>query len=212
MHVHALVQIQGLIVQSLPFHLPFPLPLHGLALGPLRLGRLQTLGLVAAIVVGPFAVWFVKRRIDRWEEGQRRESARRFAVDVAVTLAKSIQLCENVRLALQTSGRVPDDTVEAAIEALDASRRTLRLYLRRHIPLHELIPLAAAAEKRLGEGHQAMLALQDGPGESAGDRLYAGQLQTVRAELQSVVDRLRRLEPELGRAIAKVDAGWALSD
>ena len=47
---------------------------------------------------------------------------------------------------------------------------------------------------------------------AAPDVTYARRLQTVRAELQSVADRLRRLQPDLGRAIAKVDAGWALPD
>jgi hypothetical protein len=83
----------------------------------------------------------------------------------------------------------------------------------RHIPLHELIPLAAAAEKQLGEGCQAMQALQAPPGAGAQrDALYASRLPSVRAALQSVVERLQGLQPDLGRAIAKVDAGWALSD
>jgi hypothetical protein len=177
-----------------------------------RIGPPQVAWLVA-IATAPFVIWFAKRRIDRWEERRRREDARRCAVDVAVALAKSIQLCEDVRQAIQTSERVPDETVEAAIGSLDRSRQTLRLYLRRHIPLHELIPLAAAAEKRLGEGSQAMQALQAPPGEGAqDDALYASQLPTVRAELQSVVERLQHLQPDLGRAIAKVDAGWALTD
>ena len=135
-------------------------------------------------------------------------------VIVAVALAKSIQLCEDVRLAIQTADRLPEDTIEAAIDSLARSRQMLRAYLRRHIPLHELIPLAAAAEKRLGEGCQAMQALQ-GPPPGVGaqrDAAYANQLQTVRAELQSVVERLQGLQPDLGRAIAKVDAGWALPD
>jgi hypothetical protein len=205
MHLHAIGSFQGLVVHGLVF--------RGLRVPGLGFLGLQQIGLLVAIAFSPLVIWFAKGRVDRWEEGQRREDARRCAVDVAVTLAKSIQLCENVRLAIQTAGRVPDETVEAAIQSLDLSRRTLRLYLRRHIPLHELIPLAAAAELRLGEGHQAMLALQGPPGGGGErDALYAGQLQTVRAELQSVVERLRRLQPDLGRAIAKVDAGWGLSD
>lgn len=215
MHLQAIVQLHGLAVDSLSLH-GFGLNglqgLQGLLLKALRLARMKGVGPLALLAISPLVVWLLKRYIDRWEQRQQREDARRCAVDVAVTLAKSIQLCENVRLALQTADRVPDDTVESAIEALDHSRRTLRLYLRRHIPLHELIPLAAAAEKRLGEGHQAMLTLHESPLDAGRDPLYARQLQTVRAELQSVVDRLRRLEPDLGRAIAKVDAGWALSD
>ncbi len=206
MHLHAIVLLQGL-VQGLAAH-----GLGGLQRF-LRPKSLQDTATFALIVVGPFAIWLVKRQVDRWEERQQREDMRRCAVDVAVTLSKSIQLCENVRQALQTAGRVPEDTVAAAIESLDLSRQTLRLYLSRHIPLHELIPLAAAAEHGLGEGCQAMLTLH---GARAGgverDAIYARQLQAVRAQLQSVVDRLRRLEPDLGRAIAKVDAGWALSD
>jgi hypothetical protein len=206
MHLHEFVLLHGLI-QGLASH-----GLGGLQRF-LRPKSLQDTATLALIVVGPFAVWFVKRRVDRWEERQQREDVRRCAVDVAVTLAKSIQLCENVRQALQTAGRVPEDTIAAAIESLDLSRQTLRLYLRRHIPLHELIPLAAAAERGLGEGCQAMLTLHGSrPGGAERDAIYARQLQAVRAELQSVVDRLRRLEPDLGRAIAKVDAGWALSD
>jgi hypothetical protein len=169
--------------------------------------------MLVALVAAPFVIWFAKRRVDRWEERQRREDARCCAVDVAVALAKSIQLCEDVRLAIQTADRLPDETIEAAIGSLARSRQLLRLYLSRHIPLHELIPLAAAAEKRLGEGCQAMQALQAPPGGGAQrDAAYANQLQTVRAELQSVVERLQGLQPDLGRAIAKVDAGWALSD
>jgi hypothetical protein len=181
--------------------------------GGLPIHRLQDIALLAAIAAAPFAVWLAKRRIDRWEERQRREEARRCAVDVAVTLARSIQLCEDLRTALHAAGRLPEETVQAAIESLDQSRRTLRLYLSRHIPLHELIPLAAAAEHRLGQGHVAMMALQS-PREGATelDAPYAGQLETTRAELTLVVDRLRRLQPDLGRAIAKVDAGWALTD
>lgn len=205
---HTLVLLHGL-VQGLASHGRGP---NGL-LRFLRPKFLQDAGALALIVVAPFATWFIKRRIDRWEERQRREDARRCAVDVAVTLSKSIQLCENVRLALQTAGRVPEDTVESAIESLALSRQTLRLYLQRHIPLHELIPLAAAAEQGLGEGWQAMLTLHGSrPGGVERDAVYARQLQSVRSELQSVVERLRRLEPDLGRAIAKVDAGWALGD
>jgi len=206
MHLHAIVLLRGL-VQGLGLH-----GLGGLHRF-LRPKSLQDTATFALIIVGPFAIWFLKRQVDRWEERQQREDVRRCAVDVAVTLARSIQLCENVRQALQTAGRVPEDTVASAIESLDLSRQTLRLYLRRHIPLHELIPLAAAAEQGLGEGCQAMLTLHGSrPGGVERDAIYARQLQAVRAELQSVVDRLRRLEPDLGRAIAKVDAGWALSD
>jgi hypothetical protein len=206
MHLHAIVLLHGL-VQGLASH-----GLGGVA-RLLRPKSLQDTATFALIIVGPFAIWFVKRRVDRWEARQQREDVRRCAVDVAVTLAKSIQLCENARQALQTAGRVPEDTVEAAIESLDLSRQTLRLYLRRHIPLHELIPLATAAEQGLGEGCRAMLTLHGArTGGVERDAIYARQLQAVRAELQSVVDRLRRLEPDLGRAIAKVDAGWAPGD
>jgi hypothetical protein len=174
---------------------------------------LPVVALVGLVVVGPIVFWYLKRRIDRWEDTTRREDARRCAVDVAVTLAKSIQLCEDLRLMLLGSAHVPDDTVEAAIASLDLSRQTLRSYLRRHIPLHELIPLAAAAEQRLGQGHEAMVALQARhtlePGPDGG---YAGQLASTRAQLAQVVERLRGLQPDLGRAIAKVDAGWALED
>jgi hypothetical protein len=206
MHLHAIVLLHGLIQGLAP---------HGLGgMGRfLRPKGLQDTATFAIIIVGPFAIWLVKRQVDRWEERKQREDVRRCAVDVAVTLAKSIQLCENVRQALQTAGRVPEDTVAAAIESLDLSRQTLRLYLRRHIPLHELIPLATAAEQGLGEGCQAMLTLHGArPGGVERDAIYARQLQAVRAELQAVVDRLRRLEPDLGRAIAKVDAGWAPGD
>jgi hypothetical protein len=203
MPLHTLASFQGLVVHGFRgFRVPW-------------LGRLDPpqIAMLVAVTAAPFVVWFVKRRIDRWEERQRREEARRCAVDVAVALAKSIQLCQEVRLALQTSERVPQETIEAAIGSLDRSRQTLRLYLRRHIPLHELIPLAAAAEKRLGEGCQAMQALRVPPPAGAQrDALYASQLESVRAELQSVVERLQGLQPDLGRAIAKVDAGWALSD
>ena len=177
------------------------------------LHRLQEIATLGALAAAPFVAWWAKRRLDRWEDRQRREQARRFAVDVAVTLARSIRLCEEVSVALQASGRVPDDTVEAALESLDQSRRTLRRYLRRHIPLYELIPLAAAAEKRLGQGHDAVMALQTAPNVTPiADARYAGRLETARAELQVVVDRLRGLEPDIGRAIATVDAGWALTD
>jgi hypothetical protein len=175
---------------------------------------LQSVTAIAVLVVAPVAFWYLKRRIDRWEDDTRRESARRCAVDVAVTLAKSIQLCEDVRLALlQAAGRVPDETIEAAIASLDLSRQTLRSYLRRHIPLHELIPLASVAEQRLGQGAEAMIALQarHTPGPEY-DRAYPGKLAAARTELALVVERLRRLQPDLGRAIAKVDAGWALTD
>jgi hypothetical protein len=153
-------------------------------------------------------MWWVKRRVDRWEEDLRRKNARQCATDVAVALSRSIKLCEDVRLELQSSGRVPDATVESAIESLERSRQTLRVYLRRHIPLHELIPLAAAAEMRLGQGHEAMRALQAPPSDP--DGRYAWLLESTRSELQYVVERMRSLEPDLGRAIAKVDAGWAL--
>ena len=167
--------------------------------------------MLVVAVVGPIAFWYVKRRIDRWEAETRREDARRCAVDVAVTLAKSIQLCEDLRMTLLTSVHVSDETVEAAIESLDVSRQTLRAYLRRHIPLHELIPLAAAAEQRLGQGREAMAALQARHTAVPGyDRAYAGQLIATRAQLAQVVERLRGLQPDLGRAIAKVDAGWGL--
>ena len=208
MHLHTAVQLHGQAVEAVSLH-------GGGMRGARQLLRPKNfinIATLALLVVAPFVVWFVKRRVDRWEARQQREDARRCAVDVAVTLARSIQVCESVRAALQAAERVPDDTIETAIEALDHSRRTLRLYLSRHIPLHELIPLAAAAEAELGEGHQAMLTLHEPGGGARQSPAYAHQLQTVRAELQSVVDRLRRLEPDLGRAIAKVDAGWALGD
>lgn len=223
-HLHGLV-VHGLAVHGLSLHGPGGNGLAGFRIGGfhiggfrfagfrLKLGRLNDVAELAAIVVLPLAVWIAKRRIDRWEESRRREDARVCAIDVAVTLAKSIQLCDTVRLAIQAGERMPDDIVEAAIESLDLSRQRLRLYLSRHIPLHELIPLAVAAERQLGEGWQAMLTLH-GPrdGGSERDTAYAGRLQGVRAELQSVTDRLRGLQPDLGRAIAKVDAGWALPD
>lgn len=208
MHLHAFVQLSDLAAHGLSLPGFSPKGLQKL----LRPKGLVDVWPLALIAIAPVAVWFIKRRVDRWEERQQRNEARRCAVDVAVTLSRSIQVCENVRQSLQAAERVPDATVAAAIEALDHSRRTLRLYLQRHIPLHELIPLAAAAERRLGEGHQAMLTLHDPPGDAERNPVYAHQLQTVRAELQSVVDRLRGLQPDLGRAIAKVDAGWALSD
>jgi hypothetical protein len=207
MHLQAIIQVHGLVVQGLAKHV---VSIGGVRLPWLNGRKLQDFGVLAAIVVSPLALWIAKRWIDRWEDGRRREDARSCALDVAVTLARSIQVCEDLRLALETAERVPDATVEAAIESLDFSRHSLRLYLRRQIPMFELIPLAAAAEQRLGEGHQAMLALQEPPGAGAEPGpLYARQLQTTRAELQSVVERLRGLQPDLGRAIAKVDAGWA---
>jgi hypothetical protein len=207
MHLHEVDGLVGLLVQAARIRRGLFVP----GLGPIGPPQIAVL---VALAAAPFVVWLAKRRIDRWEERQRREEARRCAVDVAVALAKSIQLCEDVRLAIQTADRLPDDIVEAAIGSLARSRQMLRVYLRRHIPLHELIPLAAAAEKRLGEGCQAMQALQTPPpGVGAQrDAAYANQLQTVRAELQSVVERLQGLQPDLARAIAKVDAGWALSD
>jgi len=175
--------------------------------------RLQEYATLGALVASPFVAWWGKRWVDRWEDRLRREQARRCAIDVAVTLSKSIRLCEDVRQALQATRRVPDETIEAAVESLDLSRRTLRLYLRGHIPLYELIPLAAAAERRLGQGHEAMRALQGAPDLApTPDGRYAGQLESARAELQLVVERLQGLQPDLGRAIAKVDAGWALPD
>lgn len=226
MSLHAIAHLHGLAVHGLAFHgssfhgfsfpkLSFHLPGFGFRNGKFKfkLGQMQDVAAIAAIVALPLAVWLTKLRIDRWEESQRREHARAFAIDVAVTLAKSIQLCESVRFAIQGGARVSDDTVEAAIESLDLSRQRLRLYLRRHIPLHELIPLAAAAEQQLGEGCLAMATLHGPPGGGVDRELtYACQLQSVRADLQSVADRLRRLQPDLGRAIAKVDAGWALGD
>jgi hypothetical protein len=230
MSLQAIADLHGLLNHAFALHAP---SLHGLSLDSLKVERLKNLqprgfhlgglrfkprvlqdvAILAGIVALPFAAWFTKRWVDRWEERQQREEARRCAVDVAVTLAKSIQLCETIRVAIQASGRVPDATVEAAIDSLDLSRQRLRLYLSRHIPLHELIPLAAAAEQQLAEGCQAMQTLYGPPGGGfQRDAAYAGQLQTVRAELQSVADRLRRLQPDLGRAIAKVDAGWALTD
>ena len=219
MSLHAMAHLHGLIDQGVRFH---GLSLHGLRLPGLRIGphglRFKPEQLLEGVaIVGlpllPLAMWIIKLRTDRWEESQRREDARVCAIDVAVTLAKSIQLCESVRSAIHTAGPVPQDTVEAAIESLDFSRQKLRGYLRRHIPLHELVPLATAAEQGLGEGCEAMLSL-NGSSRSADapDFSYARQLQTVRAELQAVADRLRRLQPDLGRAIAKVDAGWALPD
>ena len=179
--------------------------------GGLPLGQFQQMAPLLAIGLAPFVFWIVKYYVDRWEDRQRREDARGRAIEVAVTLAKSIQLCENVRLALQTAGRVPDDTVQAAIESLDLSRQSVRRYLSKHIPLHELIPLAIAAERCLAEGCQAMLTLH-GARRGGGDRdaVYALQLEKVRADLQHIVERLHSLEPDIGRAIAKVDAGWAL--
>jgi hypothetical protein len=216
MSLHVIAHLHGLAAHALPEH---GFSLDGLGFGfkggkfKLKLNQLTDVAAVAAIFLLPLAVWIAKLRMDRWENSQQREHARAFAIDVAVTLAKSIQLCDGVRSAIQAGGRVPDDTVEAAIESLDASRQRLRLYLRRHIPLHELIPLAAAAEKQLGEGCQAMATLSGPPGGGPERELtYARQLQSVREELQSVADRLRRLQPDLGRAIAKVDAGWALGD
>jgi hypothetical protein len=177
----------------------------------LPLGAFQDYAPLVAIALAPFVVWIIKVQIDRWEDRQRREDARGSAIEVAVTLARSIQLCENVRLALQTAGRVPDETVQAAIESLDLSRQGVRRYLARHIQLHELIPLAIAAERCLGDGCQAMLTLHGARrGGADRDALYAVQLQGVRAELRRIVDRLHSLEPDIGRAIAKVDAGWAL--
>src|SRR5690242_19565456 len=90
------------------------------------LHKLQEIATLGAIAASPFVAWWLKRRIDRWEDKRRRENARGVAVEVAPTLAKSIKLCENVRLSLQATGRVPEETVEAAIESLDLSRRTLR--------------------------------------------------------------------------------------
>ncbi len=206
MHLHEVDGLVSLLVHGARARRGLFVPGLG-TIGP------PQIAILVALAVTPFVVWFAKRRIDRWEETQRREEARRCAVDVAVALAKSIQLCQDVRLAIQTADRLPDETIEAAIGSLARSRQLLRLYLSRHIPLHELIPLAAAAEKRLAEGCQAMQALQAPPGVGAQrDAAYANQLQTVRAELQSVVERLQGLQPDLGRAIAKVDAGWALSD
>lgn len=174
-------------------------------------GQLGQMWPLAVIGVAPFALLITKFFVDRWEDRQRREDARGHAIEVAVTLARSIQLCENVRLALQTAGRVPDDTVQAAIESLDLSRQTMRRYLAKHIQLHELIPLAIAAERCLGDGCQAMLTLHGARrGGAERDTLYAVQLQGVRAELRRIVDRLHSLEPDIGRALAKVDAGWAL--
>lgn len=181
--------------------------------GFLKLGEFKEVAQLAAVILAPFALFLVKLYVDRWEERQRREDARGCAIEVAVTLAKSIQLCENVRLALQTAGRVPDETIAAAIESLDLSRQTVRRYLRRHIPLHELIPLAASAERCLGDGCQAMLTLHGARrGGADRDAVYAERLQAVRGELLSVTERLHSLEPDIGRAIAKVDAGWALAD
>ncbi len=207
MQLHEVDGLVSLLVQGARVRRGLSVP----GLGPI--GPPQ-IAILVALAASPFVIWFVKRRMDRWEETQRREDARRCAVDVAVALAKSIQLCQDVRLAIQTADRLPEDTIDAAIGSLARSRQLLRLYLRRHIPLHELIPLAAAAEKRLGEGCQAMQALHaPPPGVGAQrDAAYANQLQTVRAELQSVVERLQGLQPDLGRAIAKVDAGWALTD
>jgi hypothetical protein len=216
MSLHVIAHLHGLAAHALPEH---GFSLDGLGFGfkngkfKLRPNQLTDVAVVAAILLLPLAVWIAKLWMDRWEKSQQREHARAFVMDVAVTLAKSIQLCDGVRSAIQAGGRVPDDTVEAAIESLDASRQRLRLYLRRHIPLHELIPLAAAAEKQLGEGCEAMATLHGPPGGGPDRELtYARQLQTVRDELQSVADRLRGLQPDLGRAIAKVDAGWALTD
>jgi hypothetical protein len=209
MPLHAFAQLHGLMVDGLAKHGATGLGIGGF----LFKGSLQDLAMLGAIALLPLAVWLAKLRIDHWEASQRREDARAFVIDVAVTLSKSIQLCESVRSAIHAGASVSDDMVEAAIESLDLSRRRLRLYLRRHIPLHELIPLATAAEKQLAEGCQAMLTLHGSPGEGIERELAnAGQLQTVRAELQSVADRLRRLQPDLGRALAKVDAGWTLSE
>ena len=153
MHLHEVDGLVSLLVHGAQVRRGLSVPGLG-QIGP------PQIAVLVALAATPFVVWFAKRRIDRWEERQRREEARRCAVDVAVALAKSIQLCQDVRLAIQTADRLPDDTIEAAIDSLARSRQMLRLYLRRHIPLHELIPLAAAAEKRLGEGCQAMQALQ----------------------------------------------------
>ena len=81
MHLHAIVVLHGLI-QGLASHGPGGLQRF------LRPKSLQDTATLALIVVGPFAVWFFKRQVDRWEERQQREDVRRFAVDVAVTLAK----------------------------------------------------------------------------------------------------------------------------
>ncbi|HEX3408407.1 MAG TPA: hypothetical protein VHS81_14320 [Caulobacteraceae bacterium] len=208
MSLHAIAQLHELMIDALGKH-----GARGLGIGGFSFtGSRQDLGLLGAIALLPLAVWLVKLRTDRWEASQRRDEARAFAIDVAVTLAKSIELCESVRSAIHTGGRVSDETVAAAIGSLDLSRRKLRSYLGRRIPLHELIPLADAAEKGLTEGCRAMLTLNGSLTGAEPDLAYARQLQTVRAELQSVADRLRRLEPDLGRAIAKVDAGWVLSD
>jgi len=204
MSLHAIAQLQGLLVLALKAG-------RGLNIGGLRIsGAPQDLATFGAILLLPLGVLAVKLGVDRWEAGRRREDARAFAIDVAVTLSKSIQLCESVRSAIHAGEAVSDATVEAAIESLDLSRRRLRLYLGRRIPLHELIPLAAAAEQQLGQGRQAMLSLHAAPTDGADhDLTYARQLQTVRAELQSVADCLRGLQPDLGRALAKVEAGWA---
>jgi hypothetical protein len=207
MPLHVIAQLEVMLVLALRAR-------HGLHIGGFPLGGApQDLAIFGGVILLPFGILVMKLAVDRWEASQRREHARTFAIDVAVTLSKSIQLCESVRAAIHAGEAVSDATVEAAIASLDLSRQRLRLYLARRIPLRELIPLATTAEQQLGEGRQAMATLHAAPSDGADpDLAYARQLQTVRAELQSIADHLRGLQPDLGRALAKVEAGWALSD
>jgi len=210
MSLHAIAHLHGLLVEGVARGAAA----RGLNIGGFQLrANLQDMAILWVIVLAPLAVWLVKLWMDRREATQRREDARAFAIDVAVTLSRSIQLCDSVRASIQTTGPPPRDTVEAALASLDLSRRKLRGYLGRRIPLHELIPLAAAAEESLTDGCQAMLTLNGASSPAAEpDPTYASRLQAVRAELQSVADRLRGLEPDLGRALAKVEAGLAIAD
>jgi hypothetical protein len=165
--------------------------------------------LIAAVVAVPtMVVISVRSRLVR--DTRRREEARRCAADVAVALAASIQICERLWAALQNL-RVTDETIYEGLSAAHAQRQRLRGFLREQIPLGELIPIAVAAERQLSAACEVMSVLRQ-PSNAVVAAIfqlgYDPRLDAAQAPLASIVNRLRRLQPDLAQAVAKVDGGW----
>jgi hypothetical protein len=166
--------------------------------------------LVIAVVAVP-TLCVISLRSKIVQDTRRREEARRCAADVAVALAASVQICESIWTTLQNL-HVTDETIHQGLNAVHSQRRMLRGYLREQIPLGELMPIAVAAERRLSAACEVMGVLRR-PSSAVVAAIfqvgYDPRLDGAQAVLAGVVNGLRRLQPDLAQAIAKVDAGWA---
>jgi hypothetical protein len=166
--------------------------------------------LIAAVLAAP-TLWVVSFRFSRVRDARKREDARRCASDVAVALAVSIQICENIWVSLQ-SLLLPNATIQEGLNVVHAKRQMLRGYMRQQIPLSDLIPIAAAAERQLSAACDVMSVLRHPSDADVAAEFQVGydlRIYAAQAQLKRAVDRLRRLQPDLARAVAKVDGGWA---